>query len=73
MVTFDISSITRDFRDNRLTVLNAGYKKLSKDGDWGGVTACSLSVLHNLSGTILRKGKLLLKFAWKLLLLTKYH
>ena len=56
MVTFDISSITRDFRDNRLTVLNAGYKKLSKDGDWEGVTACSLSVLHNLSGTILRKG-----------------
>ena len=56
MVTFDISSITCDFRDNRLTVLNAGYKKLSKNGDWGGVTACSLSVLHNLSGTILRKG-----------------
>ena len=56
MVTFDISSITCDFRDNRLTVLNAGYKKLSKNGDWGEVTACSLSVLHNLSGTILRKG-----------------
>ena len=54
MVTFDISSITRDFRDNRLTVLNAGYKKLFKDGDWGGVSACSLSVLHNLSGTIPR-------------------
>ena len=51
-----LSSITRDFRDNRLTVLYAGYKKLSKDGDWGGVTACSLSVLHKLSGTILILG-----------------
>ena len=50
----DISSITRDFRDNRLTVLNGGYKKLFKDGDWGGVSACSLSVLYNLSGTIPR-------------------
>ena len=50
----DIASITRDFRDHRLTVLYAGYKKLSKDGDWGGVTACSLPVLHKLSGTILR-------------------
>ena len=56
MVTFDISSITRDFRDSRLTVLNAGYKKLSKDGAWEGVNACSLFVLHNLSGTIIRKG-----------------
>ena len=38
--------MSRDFRGDRLTVLYAGYKKLSKDGDWGGVTACSLSVLH---------------------------
>ena len=45
-VWHDISSMSRDFRGDRLTVLYAGYKKLSKDGDWGGVTACSLSVLH---------------------------
>ena len=53
-VWHDISSMSRDFRGNRLTVLYAGYKKLSKDGDWVGVTACSLSVLHKFSGTIPR-------------------
>ena len=52
--THDILSLSRDFRDNHLIVLYAGYEKLSKDGGWGGVTACSYSVLHKLSGTMPR-------------------
>ena len=55
-VWHDILSITRDFRDNGLTVLYAGYKKLSKIGDWGGVTAWSLSVPHRFLEPSLDKG-----------------
>ena len=32
-IRHDISSLSRDFRDNHLIVLYAGYEKLSMDGE----------------------------------------
>ena len=54
----DISSITSDFRDNRLTVLNASYKKLSMDGDWEGLLlapACLVAKFSTICWFILNQ------------------